>query len=367
MPMIEAAPGVSIQYETFGDPADPAVLLVMGFSAQMIAWHEEFCRALAERGRYVIRYDNRDCGLSTKFDEHPVDTGRLISTVSSGDIASALAMVPYTLTDMADDGLGLLTALGVERAHVVGSSMGGMIAQTMAVNQPARVLTLTSMMSSTGEPDYGRSSAEAQAVLSSPKPPDREGYVAAAEKELTWASKRYGNPAPFRELAADSYDRAYYPAGAGRQLGAMILMRLTRRRTPQASSADPGDPWPGRHADRPQRRKAHGRPDPRSGTPAAPRHGARPSARALAGDHRRLGRAHPLSSPSPRTSRSRGHLGLQSCLHTERSVHRRVADTSADHVIGTASRKSCRTEPRWRRVPVSAGWSKATRRFLTGG
>ncbi|MFD4688820.1 alpha/beta fold hydrolase [Streptomyces sp. NPDC058463] len=223
MPMIEAAPGVSIQYETFGDPADPAVLLVMGFSAQMIAWHEDFCCALAERGRYVIRYDNRDCGLSTKFDEHPVDTGRLISTVSSGDIASALAMVPYTLTDMADDGLGLLTALGIERAHVVGSSMGGMIAQTMAVNQPARVLTLTSMMSSTGEPDYGRSSAEAQAVLSSPKPPDREGYVAAAEKELTWASKRYGNPARLRELAADSYDRAYYPAGAGRQLGAMIL------------------------------------------------------------------------------------------------------------------------------------------------
>ncbi|MFE6038662.1 alpha/beta fold hydrolase [Streptomyces sp. NPDC056452] len=223
MPMIEAAPGVSIQHETFGDPADPAVLLVMGFSAQMIAWHEDFCRALAARGRYVIRYDNRDCGLSTKFDEHPVDTGRLISTVSSGDIASALAMVPYTLTDMADDGLGLLTALGIERAHVVGSSMGGMIAQTMAVNQPARVLTLTSMMSSTGEPDYGRSSAEAQAVLSSPKPTDREGYVAAADRELTWASKRYGNPARLRELAAESYDRAYYPAGTGRQLGAMIL------------------------------------------------------------------------------------------------------------------------------------------------
>lgn len=223
MPITEAAPGVSIQYETFGDPSDPAVLLVMGFSAQMIAWHEDFCRALAERGRYVIRYDNRDCGLSTKFDEHPVDTGRLISAVSSGDIPTALAMVPCTLTDMAEDGLGLLTALGIRRAHVVGSSMGGMIAQTMAANQPARVLTLTSMMSSTGEPDYGRSSAEAQAVLSSPKPPDREGYVAAAERELTWASKRYGNPARLRELAAESYDRAYYPAGAGRQLGAMIL------------------------------------------------------------------------------------------------------------------------------------------------
>lgn len=156
MPIVEASPGVSIAYETFGDSSDPAVLLVMGFSAQMIAWHEDFCRALAERGRYVIRYDNRDCGLSTKFDDHPVDMGRFISAVSSGDISSALAMVPYTLQDMADDGLGLLTSLGIERAHVVGSSMGGMIAQTMAIDEP-RVLTLTSMMSSTGEPDYGHS------------------------------------------------------------------------------------------------------------------------------------------------------------------------------------------------------------------
>ncbi|WP_329166115.1 alpha/beta fold hydrolase [Streptomyces sp. NBC_01717] len=223
MPIVEASPGVSIAYETFGDSSDPAVLLVMGFSAQMIAWHEDFCRALAERGRYVVRYDNRDCGLSTKFDDYPVDMGRFISAVSSGDISSALAMAPYTLQDMADDGLGLLTTLGIERAHLVGSSMGGMIAQTMAINQPARVLTLTSMMSSTGEPDYGQPGAEAQAVLFSPKPPDREGYIAAAERELMWASKRYANPALLRELAAESYDRAYHPAGAGRQLGAMIL------------------------------------------------------------------------------------------------------------------------------------------------
>ncbi|MFD7493600.1 alpha/beta fold hydrolase [Streptomyces sp. NPDC059832] len=223
MPIVEVSPGVSIAYETFGDPSDPAVLLVMGFSAQMIAWHEDFCRALAERGRYVIRYDNRDCGLSTKFDDHPVDVGRFTDTVSSGDVASALAMVPYTLKDMADDGLNLLTALGIERAHVVGSSMGGMLAQTMAIGQPTRVLTLTSMMSSTGESDYGRPSAEAQAVLLRPKPSDREGYIAAAERDLVWASKRYGNVALLRELAAESYDRAYYPDGAGRQLGAMIL------------------------------------------------------------------------------------------------------------------------------------------------
>jgi pimeloyl-ACP methyl ester carboxylesterase len=214
---------VSLAYETFGDPGDAAVLLVMGFGAQMLAWDGDFCRALAERGRYVIRYDNRDCGLSTAFDHHPVDVGEFIAAVSSGDLGAALAMVPYRLSDMAADGLGLLSALGVERAHVVGASMGGMIAQTMAISAPERVLTLTSMMSSTGESAYGRPSPQAQAVLFGPRPADRAGYVAAAEKELVWASKRYGDAAVLRELAAASYDRAYRPAGIGRQLGAMIL------------------------------------------------------------------------------------------------------------------------------------------------
>ncbi|CAK7285898.1 alpha/beta fold hydrolase [Streptomyces misionensis] len=223
MSTVDVSPEVSIAYESFGDPGDPPVLLVMGFGAQMLAWHEDFCRALADRGRYVIRYDNRDCGLSTKFDSDPVDMGEFIAAVSSGDIPAACRMVPYRLLDMARDGFGLLTALGIERAHVVGASMGGMIAQTMALSSPERVLTLTSMMSSTGERDYGRSSPEAQAVLFGPKPADRDGYVAAAEKELVWASKRYGDAAVLRELAADSYDRAYYPAGIARQLGAMIL------------------------------------------------------------------------------------------------------------------------------------------------
>ena len=195
----------------------------MGFGAQMIAWHEDLCRALADRGRYVIRYDNRDCGLSTRFDDHPVDMGQFIAAVSSGDIPFALSMVPYRLQDMADDGLFLLTALGIERAHVMGASMGGMIAQTMAITHPERVLTLTSMMSSTGESEYGQPTPEAQAVLFSPRPADRDGYIAAAERDLMWASKRYGDPAALRMLAASSYDRAYYPAGVGRQLGAMIL------------------------------------------------------------------------------------------------------------------------------------------------
>ncbi|WP_353943655.1 alpha/beta hydrolase [Streptomyces sp. HUAS MG91] len=223
MSIIDVSPEVSLAYETFGDPADPPVLLVMGFGAQLIAWHEDFCRMLAERGRYVIRYDNRDCGLSTKFGDHPVDMGAFIAAVSAGDIPAALAMVPYRLTDMADDGLGLLTALGIERAHVVGASMGGMIAQTMALSCPERVLTLTSMMSSTGESEYGRPSPEAQAVLFTPKPADRDACIAAAERELVWASRRYGDATALRELAAAGYDRAYYPAGIGRQLGAMIL------------------------------------------------------------------------------------------------------------------------------------------------
>ncbi|WNI28863.1 alpha/beta fold hydrolase [Streptomyces sp. ITFR-6] len=223
MSIIGVSAEVSIAYESFGDPEDPPVLLVMGFGAQLLGWHEDFCRALADRGRHVIRYDNRDCGLSTKFDDHPVDMGEFIAAPSSGDLPTALAMVPYRLREMADDGLGLLSALGIERAHVVGASMGGMIAQTMALSYPERVLTLTSMMSSTGESEYGRSSPEAQAVLFAPKPADREGYVAAAEKELVWASQRYGSADALRELAAESYDRSYYPAGIGRQLGAMIL------------------------------------------------------------------------------------------------------------------------------------------------
>ncbi|MEV5611190.1 alpha/beta hydrolase [Streptomyces sp. NPDC052225] len=223
MPITDVSPGVRLAYDTFGDPADPPVLLVMGFGAQLIAWHEDFCRALAERGRYVIRYDNRDCGLSTKFDEHPVDMGRFVAAVSSGDFPTALAMAPYRLDDMAADGLNLLTALGIDRAHVVGASMGGMIAQAMAIAHPERVLTLTSMMSSTGESEYGRSTPEAQAALLAPRPTDREGYIASADTGLTWASRRYADAAGLRELAAQSYDRAHCPAGTGRQLAAMIL------------------------------------------------------------------------------------------------------------------------------------------------
>jgi pimeloyl-ACP methyl ester carboxylesterase len=195
----------------------------MGFGTQLLGWDAEFCRLLAGRGRYVIRYDNRDCGLSTKHHDTPVDLMDLISAVTSGDAERALAMAPYSLRDMASDGIALLQGLNIDRAHVVGSSMGGMIAQKMAIEFPDRVLSLTSMMSSTGEPEYGQPTPEAQQVLFSPRPADRAGYIAAAERELVWASRRYGDPAALRALAAASSDRSYYPAGVPRQLAAMIL------------------------------------------------------------------------------------------------------------------------------------------------
>ncbi|MEU3712822.1 alpha/beta fold hydrolase [Streptomyces catenulae] len=223
MPIIDVAPGISLAHECFGDPDDAPVLLVMGLGAQMIAWDEGLCRALADRGRHVIRFDNRDCGRSTAFDDHPVDMARFIETVKAGDLAAALAMVPYRLTDMADDGFALLTALGIERAHVVGASMGGMIAQRMALTRPERVLSLTSMMSTTGEPEYGRSTPEARAGLFGPRPDDRAGYIAAAERELVWASRRYGDADELRRLAAESYDRGHHPGGVARQMGAMVL------------------------------------------------------------------------------------------------------------------------------------------------
>src|SRR3954447_14570987 len=215
--------GIVLEYETFGDLSDETVLLVMGFGTQLLGWDADFCRQLAARGRYVIRYDNRDCGLSTKLDDHPLDLGDFIAAVTSGDFDRALAMAPYSLRDMAGDGIAVLDRLGVDRAHVVGSSMGGMIAQKMAIEFPDRVLSLTSMMSSTGEQEYVQSTPEAREVLFSGRPADRDGYVAAAERELVWASRRYGDATALRELAAASYDRAYYPAGVPRQLAAMIL------------------------------------------------------------------------------------------------------------------------------------------------
>jgi pimeloyl-ACP methyl ester carboxylesterase len=212
------ANGIEIEYETLGDPSAPPLLLVMGFTAQLIAWPDGFCRRLVDEGLYVIRFDNRDCGLSTKLDGVEVDLGAVMAAAMTGQAPPA---VPYTLSDMAADAMGLLDHLGIERAHVLGASMGGMIAQTIAIEHAARVLTLTSVMSMTGELEYGSPMPEAAQVLLAPPPHDRDEYVESSVKYAVWMSRRYFDPAAVRAQAAASYDRAFYPEGANRQLAAI--------------------------------------------------------------------------------------------------------------------------------------------------
>jgi pimeloyl-ACP methyl ester carboxylesterase len=230
MTPITTPTGVQIEYDTFGSPSDPALLLVMGFAAQMVNWRPGFCARLAQGdgqgngqgGRYVIRYDNRDCGLSTRFDGQPANLDAIGAKLAAGDLPGARALAPYSLSDMANDGLDLLTALGIARAHVMGSSMGAAIAQTMAIEHPERLLTLTSMMGNTGEADYGQSSPGARNARFGAPPNERAAYIDAAKDALLWGSKKYANLAALREVAAETFDRGHYPEGWLRHLAAIM-------------------------------------------------------------------------------------------------------------------------------------------------
>jgi pimeloyl-ACP methyl ester carboxylesterase len=191
----------------------------MGFTAQMTAWDAGFCNGLADKGYFVVRYDNRDCGLSTKFDGQMVDPMAVMSAALS---QQPLPPVPYTLSDMAADGIALLDHLGIDRAHVAGASMGGMIVQMMAIEHPTRLRSMTSIMSMTGDPEYGQSSPEAMAALLAPPPAERAAYIESADSWGIWASKKYHDPAEGRARAAESYDRSFYPEGGSRQLAAIF-------------------------------------------------------------------------------------------------------------------------------------------------
>jgi pimeloyl-ACP methyl ester carboxylesterase len=208
---------IEIAYETFGEEDGTPVLLVMGLATQMIGWPDEFCRGLADQGLFVVRFDNRDIGLST----HLHDAGAPdIMAVFGGDHSS----VPYALTDLADDTVGLLDLLGLESAHVVGASMGGMVAQLVATRHPKRVRSLTSIMSTTGDPAVGAPAEAAMAVLLAPPAADRDGAVHSAVD----AYRVIGSPGfefdetGLRERAGLSFDRAYDPAGVARQLAAIL-------------------------------------------------------------------------------------------------------------------------------------------------
>jgi len=216
------ANGIEIEYETFGEPTNPTVLLIMGLAAQLTRWPLPLVEALAARGYFVIRYDNRDIGLSTKFDDAPVPAlPALIGVLMTGQKPD----VPYSLTDMAADAVGLLDALDIPRAHVMGASMGGMIAQLVAAEYPDRVLSLTSIMSSTGNPNLPPSTPDAMAVLTSrPTSGDRDAVIAhGIRTDLVIGSPAYPvEESVLRTRVERDFERMNYPAGPGRQLAAVV-------------------------------------------------------------------------------------------------------------------------------------------------
>ncbi|HSF02074.1 MAG TPA: alpha/beta fold hydrolase [Solirubrobacterales bacterium] len=217
MELTAPANGIELVYESFGDPADPTMLLVMGLGVQMLGWDEELCELLAGRGFRAVRFDNRDVGRSTRIEGGPRPD---LMAAAMGDASSA----SYTLDEMAGDCVGLLDHLGVQAAHVVGVSQGGMIAQTLAIRHPERVLSLASIMSSTGDRAVGQPHPEALPTLLTSGPADREGFAESAVQVF----RVIGSPGfdadeeKLRKLARASFDRGYYPEGTARQLLAIL-------------------------------------------------------------------------------------------------------------------------------------------------
>lgn len=209
---------IELEYDTFGDKKNPALVLIMGFGAQMVAWDEGFAQMLADRGFFVVRFDNRDVGLSTKLDGVKVDAN---GVVSAALLEQPLPPVPYTLSDMAQDVVGLLDHLNIDKAHILGASMGGMIAQVFAIEHPQRTASLISVMSMPGEPETMQSTPEAMTALMSIPPSDRAGFIEHSLVYQAFQSKKHRSDAISREKAARDYDRSFYPEGSPRQMAAI--------------------------------------------------------------------------------------------------------------------------------------------------
>ncbi len=212
------AAGIDIAYQRLGRPDAPAILLIMGIAAQSIHWPDAFCHALVDSGLQVIRFDNRDSGLSTHLKDSLVPN---LPAVLAGDLSS----VSYTLSDMAADAVALLDHLGIEKAHVAGASMGGQIAQTIAINHPERVMSLISMMSTTGSMQVGQPSPEVlQAVFSGPPAVTREQVI----QQMIRAARVVGSPgypgdeSEIATRAGRAYDRCHDPVGTARQAVATL-------------------------------------------------------------------------------------------------------------------------------------------------
>jgi pimeloyl-ACP methyl ester carboxylesterase len=228
-PQIARANGIDLCYEIFGDASAEPMLLIMGLGAQMIQWDDDFCRQLAARGFRVIRFDNRDIGKSSKL-----TGGKRLTTVELLKLRFLKIPVaaPYKLRDMAEDVTGLMDVLGIKSAHLVGASMGGMIAQEIAISFPRRVRSLTSIMSTTGNPKVAPPTPEAAAVLMAPPPATKEEYLARFAQ--TWKVLRVGSfpqdEALDRSRAERTYERGLNPAGVGRQLRAILASGSRKQR-----------------------------------------------------------------------------------------------------------------------------------------
>lgn len=216
------ANGMQLCYDTFGRASDPPIVLVMGLASQMILWEDDLCKALAARGFWVIRFDNRDIGKSTRLDD-----ARVPSAIELGlsGIGKIFVKPAYTLRDMARDTLALMDALGIAKAHLVGASMGGMIVQEAAIIAPERLLSLTSFMSTTGDSKLPGATPKAAVMLMRPRPTDRESYL---ERFVEAWSVFNGKTLPFnaanmRRLGELAFSRGTNPAGAARQLQAIIV------------------------------------------------------------------------------------------------------------------------------------------------
>ncbi|CAM2155642.1 Alpha/beta hydrolase [Pararobbsia alpina] len=219
------ASGIELAYDIFGDEANEAIVLISGLGTQRIRWADPFCLTLATRGYQVIRFDNRDAGGSTHFHEHAApDFNTLAATLMAG----RRPPVPYTLYDMAHDVVGLLDALSIQRAHMVGRSMGGMIAQVLASEHADRVASLTSIMSGTGNPSLPGAAPDVMAMMMSPAPDPRLDEAAYVAHKVAFARRIAGSAFPFdeshhRELVKEELRRAYDPASTGRQIAAIAV------------------------------------------------------------------------------------------------------------------------------------------------
>jgi len=222
------ANGIQIEFDTFGRADGSPLLLIAGLSCQLIHWDAALCEQLARRGHYVIRFDNRDCGLSTKFAEAGVpDIGKYFEALMRGEEISP----PYTIEDMADDAVGLLGALNIKAAHICGFSMGGMIAQAIAIHYRPRILSLISIYSHTGNRELPPPKPEALEILLTPPPQDRQGYIEFTLKVFRTLS---GSGFPIdeawhRNIAAQAFDRAFYPEGVVRQLVAVLTQKNRKK------------------------------------------------------------------------------------------------------------------------------------------